>query len=192
MMKADLSRPDASLPDASPPDASLVVRWLCHDMATPVSTLLTASELLGDSGDAEINALITAAIRKLSARLRLVRLALGTPGSSLTITVLEKVFAEALPDTPVTLSLDKADGPPVSQIAGAVLILSDLNRLVPITVDGDGARWPEGHRLPDAALQALAGKDGDSARSAMIALVADQNRKAGLVMDADAFGLRFS
>jgi hypothetical protein len=191
-MKTDVSHPDASHPDASHPDASLVVRWLCHDMATPVSTLLTASELLGDSGDAEINALITAAIRKLSARLRLVRLAMGTPGSGLTSAVLEKLFAEALPDTPVTLALPDADGPPVSQIAGAVLILSDLNRLAPVMVDGQGARWPEGHRLPETALQALAGNGEDSARAAMIALVADQNRKAGLVMDADRCGLRFS
>jgi hypothetical protein len=181
-MKADVSRPDASL----------VVRWLCHDMATPVSTLLTASELLGDSGDAEINGLITAAIRKLSARLRLVRLALGSPGNSLTLPVLEKLFAEALPDTPVTLSLAGADIPPVSQIAGAVLILSDLNRLAPVMVDAQGARWPEGHSLPEAALQVLAGQGGDTARAAMIALVANQNRKAGLVMDADGAGLRFS
>ena len=36
-----------------------VVRWLCHDMATPIASVMTASELLDDDKpDAEINELI--------------------------------------------------------------------------------------------------------------------------------------
>ncbi|WP_439532849.1 hypothetical protein [Polymorphobacter sp.] len=172
------------------PDASLVVRWLCHDMATPVATLLTASELLGDSGDAEINELITAAIRKLSARLRLVRLALGTASGGLAAGAMERLLNEALPDTPLQLSLDARTTPPSSQIAGAALVLSDLNRLSPLEIDADGARWTNGQLLPEAAAKAIAG-DASDARAAMIALVAAQNRRAGLTLVAEPSGLGF-
>ncbi len=171
-------------------EASLIVRWLCHDMATPVATLQTATELLGDAGDAEINELITAAVRKLSARLRMVRLALGTGGSSFNAAMLEKLLAEALPDTPLTLAPD-ITALPSSKVAGAALVLSDLNRFAPIEIDAAGARWTNADPLPQAARTALSGKAQGDARGAMIALVAEQNRKAGLVFAAEPCGIGF-
>ena len=52
-----------------------VVRWLCHDLATPIASVMTASELLDDvKPDAEINELIMTGAQRLTGRLRLVRL----------------------------------------------------------------------------------------------------------------------
>lgn len=176
--------------DPAPSTSALVVRWLCHDMATPVATLLTASELLGDQPDPEINDLITAAIRRLSARLRLVRLAMGS-ASNMSPTVLEKLLHEGLPDTPMTLALP-AEGPPASVIAGAALILADINRAAPQRIDATGARWTNDLALPETAAQALAGKPTPEGRSAMIALVAAQSATAGWRLTPEASGMAFT
>ena len=48
--------------------APLLVKWLTHDLASPIATVLTASELLSDTPDAEINGLVTDAARRLAAR----------------------------------------------------------------------------------------------------------------------------
>ncbi len=171
--------------------AALVVRWLCHDMATPVATLLTASELLGDTGDAEINGLITAAIRKLSARLRLVRLALGAAGSSMGAAALAKLLHEGLPDTPLTLDLDAAPDLPASLVSGAALILADISRSAPLVIDAAGARWTNDHPLPETAAKALAGKPEADGRSAMIGLIGAHARSTGWALQAEAAGLSF-
>lgn len=169
--------------------AALVVRWLCHDLASPVATLLTASELLGDQPDPEINELITAAIRRLSARLRLVRLAMGTT-SPMGTNALEKLIHEGLPDTPMTLSLP-AEAPPASVIVGAALILSDINRAAPQRIDPAGARWTNDHPLPAAVAEALSGSQASDGRSAMIALVAAQAVIGGWRLKPDTSGVAF-
>ena len=171
-------------------DSAQVVRWLCHDMATPISTLLTASELLSDPADPEINQLITAAIRKLSARLRLVRMAMGST-SSMGLPALEKLLAEALPDTPVRLVLSEAGGVPASLVAGAALILSDIAGATPLLIDDKGAYWQPEMALPDHAADALAGRVITDARSAMIALVGLQGRAGGWALEARSSGLGF-
>lgn len=169
-------------------DSALVMRWLCHDMATPIATLVTASELLYGHGDSEINELIVAAIRKLSGRLRLVRLALGNQ-TSMARPALAKLLAEALPDTPVQLGED--DAVPANVLAGAALILSDLGGPAPFTLDMAGARWREGRALPESAVAALAGAPSEDARSAMIALVAHQAQASGWRLVPGAGGLGF-
>jgi hypothetical protein len=47
-----------------------LVRWLCHDLATPIASVMTASELLDDTPDAEINELIQFGARRLASRCR--------------------------------------------------------------------------------------------------------------------------
>jgi hypothetical protein len=60
-----------------------LVRWLCHDLATPIASVMTASELLDDKPDPEINELIQFGARRLTGRLRLVRLALGAADAAM-------------------------------------------------------------------------------------------------------------
>lgn len=167
-----------------------VVRWLCHDMASPIATLLTASELLGGEGDAEINALITAAIRRLSGRLKLVRLALGTV-ATMSTPALQKLLAEALDDTPLNLTLSGA-APPASIVGAAALILADINRLAEITIDDRGARWTSGASLPPLIVEALNGQPGDDPRSHMVALAAAQAKLAGWHFAAAPSGISYS
>lgn len=174
---------------SSDADAALVVRWLCHDMASPVSTLLTASELLGAASDPEINALITAAIRRLSARLRLVRLALGN-SSTMAAPTFTKLLAEALTDTPTSVDLSD-DAPPANIVASATLILSETKRAAAITITDTGARWPGDIPLPDDLKDALTGKPGTDPRSAMTALAARQARAAGYSLAPEASGIAF-
>ena len=172
------------------PESAVVVRWLCHDMANPVSTLLTASELLADSCDSEINGLITEAIRKLAARLRMVRMAMGS-SSTLAQPALEKLLAEALTETPVRLALSANTAVPGSLVAGAALILSELAARAALFIDDKGAHWTDGRMLPENAVAALEGRETGDARSAMIALVAAQARVGGWVLEAQASGLGF-
>ncbi len=167
-----------------------VVRWLCHDMASPIATLLTASELLGGEGDAEINALITAAIRRLSARLKLVRLSLGTV-STMAAPALQKLLTEALNDTPLILAVSDAS-PPASIVGAAALILADVNRLAEITIDDSGARWTSGAPLPPLIVEALSGQPGDDPRSHMVALAAAQAKLAGWQLAAAPSGISYS
>jgi len=171
--------------------SALVMRWFCHDMATPVATLLTASELMGDAADPEINELITAAIRRLAARLKLVRLALGSV-SSMNRQTLEKIFYDALTDTPLTLALPEGpDAPPSSVVAGAGLLLSELQRNAPLTIDAEGARWTSAHTIAESAAVALAGNPDDTPRSAMIALIGAQAEAGGWALDLMPNGVVF-
>jgi|GEM_PF-1133835 len=172
------------------PDAAQVARWLCHDMATPIATLLTASELMSGSNDPEINDLIVAAIRKLSARLRLVRMAMGSQ-SLLTPAALEKLLAEAMPDTPVALAITSHSKVPGSLLAGAALVLSDLDHKAAIRLDDQGAFWTEGDLLPDHAAAALAGGATMSPRGSMMALVAAQAKASGWALAPAPSGLTF-
>ena len=59
----------------------LFVKWLTHDLATPIATVMTASELLGDQPDPEINGLVQEGAARLGARLRLIRTAFA-PGNA--------------------------------------------------------------------------------------------------------------
>lgn len=167
-----------------------VVRWLCHDKASPIATLLTASELLGGEGDEEINALITAAIRRLAGRLKLVRLALGTV-STMATPALQKLLTEALDDTPLMLTLSSA-APPASIVGATALILADFNRLAEIAIDDHGARWTSGAPLPPLVVEALSGQPGEDPRSHMVALAAAQARSAGWQMVAAPSGIGYS
>lgn len=179
----DLSGPETGA-------SARIVRWLCHDMASPIATLLTASELLGEAGDAEINELITAAIRRLSARLRLVRMALGS-SSTMTVPALQKLLAEALPDTPLTLDLTAAS-PPASIVASAALILTDINRVADLTITDSSAFWPSKKPLPDTVVDALTSKSTEDPRSAMVTLAAAQANAAGWQLKPAAAGITFA
>ncbi|WP_416908402.1 MAG: hypothetical protein ACMVO5_01920 [Polymorphobacter sp.] len=174
---------------SDPTQSALVARWLCHDLASPIATLLTASELLGDQGDPEINSLITQAIRRLAARLKLVRLAMGS-AAVMSAPPLEKLFAEALPDTSVTLDLP-ANAPSANVIAASVLILAELSRTTPISVTAKGAHWTD--ETPAAkALAAALSRVSDEPRGSMIALAAAQAKASGWTLAPHPAGLSFA
>jgi hypothetical protein len=172
------------------PDSALVIRWLCHDMATPIATLVTASELLSEQSDHEINELITAAIRKLSARLRLVRLAMGSQ-AMLSPQALEKLLTDALQGTTLSLTWPEDCPIPANVIAGAALIMAELGGPTSIILDANGARWCDDRQLPEAATAALATGRADDARNAMVALVAGQVERAGWRLTPCGNGLAF-
>lgn len=155
----------------TPRDATtLALRWLCHDLATPISTLVTAAELLGDTADPEINQLISDATRRLAARLRLVRLALGAGDTTMAPAALGRLLRDGLPDTPLTLALEAA--PPASIIAGAALILADLHRPSPLYIGPASVHWTNDHPLAANATAALQGRPTDDPRSAVIGHIA--------------------
>jgi len=171
--------------------AALVTRWLCHDLATPVATLLTASELMTATGDAEINALITTAIRRLSSRLKLVRMALGSI-TEMNSQTLQKLLQEGLGDTPLSITLAEGpDAPPSNLIAAAGLLLAELQRTTPLTIDTEGARWTGGKPLAESALAALSGKAENTPRDAMMALVAAQAERNGWALEPQLNGVAF-
>jgi len=127
-----------------------LVRWLCHDLATPIASVMTASELLDDTPDTEINELIRFGAKRLTSRLRLVRLALGAAESDMAGGQLEKMVKEGLDSTSVDWSWEgDATGGMATLIAGCIMLVADLNRTRPLAVDQKGVTvapactWPE-------------------------------------------------
>jgi hypothetical protein len=153
--------------------------------------LVTASELLGDQGDPEINSLITQAIRRLAARLKLVRLAMGSAATMATPT-LQTLLNEALPDTKITLT-PAENTPPANIIAAAALILAEISRTTPIEITARGAHWTQDTpKAKDLASALSAGKSADDPRASMVALAAAQARASGWTLAPHPAGLAFN
>lgn len=171
-----------------------LVKWLTHDFASPIATVLTASELLSDSADAEINGLVQDAARRLGARLRLVRAALAPGDSPIGGSALEKLVREGVDGTPVTWLVGgaDADGRLAAVIAGAALLLADLRRGQPLVVSGSDVHWPDAAALPESVRNALAGGPAADTRSAIAAMLAAAADRAGLVLTATADGIAWN
>jgi hypothetical protein len=174
-------------------DRSHLVRWLCHDLATPIASVLTASELLDDDvADAEINALILSGARRLTARLRLVRLALGAADGAMSGAALGRLVREGLDGTPVdwTFTDDAVDGM-AALIAGAALITADLNRTKPISVGPAGVTVGGGCSWPDSVAAAFAGAPASCNRSAVAAELVAAAARAGTHLTCSDKGLHW-
>jgi hypothetical protein len=172
---------------------ALLSKWLCHDLATPAATVMTASELLGDEGDAEINGLVQDGAKRLVARLRLIRAAFAPGGGAMAGSALETLVRAGIDGTPLTWSRPgDASGTTAALVACAALLLADLARSSPITITATGARWDTPRALPDPCIAALAGADPTDSRAAVAAMVAAAAVRAGLVATPTADGLAWS
>ncbi len=171
-----------------------LVRWLCHDLATPIASVMTASELLDDdTPDAEINELVTTGARRLSARLRLVRLALGAADSAMSATALEKLVREGLENTRISWSFagDAVEGM-ASLVACAAVLTADLNRARALTIGNSGIAAEGDCTWPDSVPPALAGGPATCNRSAVAALLHTAAQRMGRTITADNTGLYWS
>jgi hypothetical protein len=169
---------------------ALFVKWLTHDLATPVATVMTASELLGDTPDPEINGLVREGAARLGARLRLIRTAFA-PGTAATAgPALARQIAEAI-QGPLDWQHQSAglDGPQAAMIAGAALLLADLRRGEPLTITDTAAHWATPAPLPDSITAALTGAEPSDPRAALAAMVAANARAAGVTLTATVDGL---
>lgn len=171
-----------------------LVRWLCHDLATPIASVMTASELLDDdTPDAEINELVTSGARRLAARLRLVRLALGAADSAMSSAALEKLVREGLEGTRISWNFaGDAVGGMASLVACAAVLTADLNRARALAIGNGGITGDGDCTWPDSVAPALAGGPATCNRSAVAALLHAAARRMELTISADAKGLHWS
>jgi hypothetical protein len=122
--------------------APLLVKWLTHDLATPIATVMTASELLGDTADAEINDLVSAGAQRLGARLRLIRAALSPGDAPIGGSAFRKLITQGIPDSSLTWNV-QADAVDLRAaiIAAAAMLMADVRRGQPLTIARDSVRW---------------------------------------------------
>jgi hypothetical protein len=173
--------------------AALFAKWLTHDLATPAATVMTASELLGPVGDAEVNHLVQDGARRLVARLRLIRTAFASGGGPLAAHALERLVRDGLDGTPVDWQYHaESSGGEAALVAAAALMLADLARGSPLTVASDGVRWATPRAMPEASALALAGGTPADGRAAIAALVAAAARQAGRSIVVTADGVNWS
>lgn len=174
--------------------AQFVVRWLCHDLATPIASVMTASELLdNDVPDAEINDLIQSGARRLTGRLRLVRLALGAGENAMSGTALGKLVMAGLDGTPVDWGFheDATDGM-APLVAGCAMLVADLNRMKGIRVSETGVEVPQGCNWPESVAAVFAGAPATDNRSAVAEMLVASATRAGRRLSCDASGLQWS
>lgn len=174
--------------------APLLIKWLTHDFATPIATVMTASELLGDKPDPEINMLVADAARRLGGRLQLVRAALAPGTASMSGAGLEKLLRAGLEGTPLIADFGpdfSATGPLSACIAVAALLLADLRRGQPLVVGRGGAHWTTPAELPETVAAVFAGGPPSDSRSALASMVVDAATRAGMAMSVTANGLEW-
>lgn len=173
--------------------SSFVVRWLCHDLATPIASVMTASELLdNDTPDAEINELIQSGAQRLAGRLRLVRLALGAGENALAGAALGKLVMAGLDTTPVEWGFhcDATDGM-APLVAGCAMLTADLNRMRGIIVTEIGVEVPQGCNWPESVAAVFAGAPAADNRSAVAEMLMGIATRADKKLVCDANGLRW-
>jgi hypothetical protein len=176
------------------PLAPLLVKWLTHDFATPIATVMTASELLGDKPDPEINALVTDAARRLGGRLQLVRAALAPGTAPMGAAGLEKLLRAGLEGTPLVMDFGAdftAPGPLAAFIASAALLLADLRRGQPLVVGRSGAHWTTPAAFPETVAATLAGQPPGDSRSALASMVMAAATQAGVTLRVTPNGLEW-
>ena len=176
------------------PITPLLVKWLTHDLATPIATVLTASELLSDKPDPEINGLVQEGAIRLANRLKLIRAALAPGEAPMSNAALAKLVKTGIDSTAIDWQRTPADvdGPTAALIAGAAMLLADLRRGQPITVTDDGAQWATPAAMPDATAASLAGAAPVDSRSAFAAMLIAAAARAGVRLEVTENGLRWA
>ncbi len=147
--------------------SDLVMRWLLHDLASPVATMLTASELLGPDEDDELREMVTTGAKRLAARLRLLRLVFASGSSDMAGAALAKLISEAA--YPATWDGDTT--PLTAGRASAMAALALTLGWTQVTLSADTMSGTA--RPPEPVQAALKGHDpeGGAAEIAAIALV---------------------
>lgn len=170
-----------------------LVRWLCHDLATPIASVMTASELLDDKPDAEINELIQFGARRLSGRLRLLRLALGAADGAMGSAALERLIREGLEGTTIDWAFagDASDGMP-AVVAGCAMLLADLNRTRALTITPTAVIVAQGCTWPDSVAAVFSGAPPQCNRGAAAAMVIAAARKASRELSHSDNGLAWA
>jgi hypothetical protein len=165
-------------------------KWLCHDLATPAATVMTASELLVAVADAEITDLVQDGAKRLVTRLRLIRAAFGPGGGPLSAAALERLVRDGLGDTPLDWQrAGDASGDAVALVASAALLLADVARGAPLTVTPNSIHWAGPRALPDTVVDGLNGGTPTDARGAVAAMVAIAASRLGVAVTVTADGI---
>jgi hypothetical protein len=175
--------------------APLLIKWLTHDFATPIATVMTASELLGNVADAEINGLVADAAKRLGGRLQLVRAAMAPGSGPMGAAGIEKLLRAGLDSTPLTLAIPAdhvSDGAHTAVIACAALLLADLRRGQPLTIAATRIDWATPAALPDAVAAALAGAPATDSRSAVAEMLVGAAARAGVALTATETGVAWA
>jgi hypothetical protein len=170
--------------------APLLVKWLTHDLATPIATVMTASELLGDTADPEINGLVSDGARRLGARLRLIRAAFAPADAPVGGAAFRKLIGEGVEGTPLTWAIpDDGTGLHAALVAGAALLMADVRRGQPLTIAADSVRWPADATFSEAVAAALAGGPATDSRAAIAEMLLISAKRAGVTLAITADGL---
>jgi len=170
--------------------ATYLTKWLCHDLATPAATVMTASELLGAVADPEITGLVQDGAKRLVTRLRLIRAAFGPGGGPMSAAALERLVRDGLGDTPLDWQRPgDASSDAVALIASAALLLADLARGAPLTVRPNTVHWASPHVRPDTVVEGLNGGAPADARGAVAAMVAVAAARLGVAATVAADGI---
>jgi hypothetical protein len=170
-----------------------LVKWLCHDLATPVGGVLTASELMDPAtADAELVELVQGGARRLAGRLQLLRVGLGAAGSPMGNAALEKLVRAGLDGVAIDWQRSgDADGDTVALVAGAALLVADQFRLRALVVGNAGISVAGGAAWPESVAAALAGDAPLCNRGAVAGRIADSAARLGLRLVATANGLEW-
>lgn len=169
----------------------LLIRWFIHDLASPVATVMTASELLSDHSDPEINGLVQFGARRLGARMRMVRAALVPGDAPIGGTALEEMIRDGQPGTPIDWRRNdsEADGRIANVIVGAVLLMADVRRSAPLIISDGGVHWDAGFDWPDSITSVMAGADPVDTKGALAATLSGAAERAGLTLAMSPTGI---
>jgi hypothetical protein len=168
----------------------LLMRWLCHDLATRIASVMTASDLLSDQPDLEINELVQGGARRLAARLRLVRLALGGSEGGADGAALANIVREGLDG--VMVDWQRLAAGQAVVVAGVALLMADCNRNRPLTVHDSQVIYDRDIVLAPAIVASLGGVAPVDTRSAVAAMVALHARRAGLALSTLPNGIAWA
>ncbi len=101
-----------------------LIRWLLHDLATPVATILTASEMLGPDEDQELRDMVCDGAKRLAARLRLIRTVLAPGDAAVAGAALAGLVAQGIGAKAVwTGGAEPVDSARAAILAGLALAL---------------------------------------------------------------------
>ncbi len=170
--------------------ATFLVKWLTHDLATPIATVMTASELLGDIADPEINGLVSDGAKRLGARLRLIRAAFASGDGFVGGIAFRNLISQGVDGTPLSWAIpaDAAELP-APLIAGAALLMADLRRGQLLTIAPDSVRWAGDAAFPGPVVAALTGARASDPRSAVAEMLLANAARAGLTLAIAPDGL---
>ena len=172
---------------------ALFAKWITHDLATPAATVLTASELLGAHGDAEINGLVHDGARRLVARLRLIRAAFAPGAAPIAAAALERLIRDGIDGTPLHWAHPAdASGSEAALVAGSVLVLTELAKGVAVTVLPGRACWDTPPPAGVALVRAFADTDPADGCAALAVMVRDGGARAGRTVTASTAGIAWT